>query len=172
MGMLVSGRSKRKVGPWGWGKRWCENVTMGKVADRGRMQVNKALHTCTSCYAYAAMFSSSAGKQTNVKHRRMCRLALVVAYLPFVGRWGGGGGLVHKHEITKMWQCQKDLDKIRLLFSRSHSPKYLPPPMSIPPQGTTVPPHPGGNRHQVTVPPLGGGEPYTTPDQPILVQPN
>ena len=34
---------------------------------------------------------------------------------------------------------------------------YLPPPMSIPPQGTTVPPHPGGNRHQVTVPPLGGG---------------
>ena len=34
---------------------------------------------------------------------------------------------------------------------------YLTPPMSIPPQGTTVPPHPGGNRHQVTVPPLGGG---------------
>ena len=47
--------------------------------------------------------------------------------------------------------------------------EYLPPPMSIPPQGTTVPPHPGGNRHQVTVLPLGGGEPYTTPDQPILV---
>ena len=33
--------------------------------------------------------------------------------------------------------------------------------MSIPPQGTTVPPHPGGKCHQVTVPPLGGGGPYT-----------
>ena len=46
------------------------------------------------------------------------------------------------------------------------------PPMSSPappPPGYTVPPHPGGNRHQVTVPPLGGGGPYTTPDQPILV---
>ena len=31
------------------------------------------------------------------------------------------------------------------------------PPCPSPPQGTTVPPHPGGNRHQVTVPPLGGG---------------
>ena len=32
------------------------------------------------------------------------------------------------------------------------------PPMSIPPPGTTVPPHPGGNRCQVTVPhpPRGG----------------
>ena len=48
-----------------------------------------------------------------------------------------------------------------------------PPPMSIPPQGTTVPPHPGGNRHQVTVPPFGQrGGPYTTPGQPILVLPN
>ena len=28
---------------------------------------------------------------------------------------------------------------------------------TFPPQGTTVPPHPRGNRHQVTVPPLGGG---------------
>ena len=46
---------------------------------------------------------------------------------------------------------------------------YPAPPMSSPPPGYTVPPHPGGNRHQVTVPPLGGGEPYTTPDQPILV---
>ena len=35
--------------------------------------------------------------------------------------------------------------------------------------GESNPTQPGGNRHQVTVPPLGGGEPYTTPDQPILV---
>ena len=34
---------------------------------------------------------------------------------------------------------------------------YPAPPMSSPPPGYTVPPHPGGNRHQVTVPPLGGG---------------
>ena len=29
------------------------------VCVRGRKQVNKALHTCTSWYAYAAMFGSS-----------------------------------------------------------------------------------------------------------------
>ena len=32
----------------------------------GRKQVNKALHTCTSSYAYAAMFGSS--KASNVNH--------------------------------------------------------------------------------------------------------
>ena len=32
--------------------------TFGEVVDRGK-QVNKALHTCTSWYAYAAMFGSS-----------------------------------------------------------------------------------------------------------------
>ena len=35
--------------------------------------------------------------------------------------------------------------------------RYPALPMSSPPPGYTVPPHPGGNRHQVTVPPLGGG---------------
>ena len=32
-----------------------------KDRQKGRTQVNKALHTCTSWYAYAAMFGSSTG---------------------------------------------------------------------------------------------------------------
>ena len=34
---------------------------------------------------------------------------------------------------------------------------YPAPPMSSPPPGYTVPPHPGGNCHQMTVPPPPGG---------------
>ena len=77
----------------------------------------------------------------------------------------GGRGVGSSCPVRPMpWQVCSHYRQARAVRS-----SYLPPPMSIPPQGTTVPPHPGGNRHQVTVPPLGGGGPYTTPDQPILV---
>ena len=45
----------------------------------------------------------------------------------------------------------------------------LPSPCPAPPKGRQPPPVPGGDGHQVTVPPLGGGGPYTTPELPILV---
>ena len=46
----------------------------------GRKQVNKALHTCTSWYAYAAMFGSSTDMMGPRAHQLMYRFV-----------WGGGG---------------------------------------------------------------------------------
>ena len=40
----------------------------------GRKQVNKALHTCTSWYAYAAMFGSSIDTMVPQAFERMYRL--------------------------------------------------------------------------------------------------
>ena len=51
-------------------------------------------------------------------------------------------------------RCNVGNDDVEI---RVVSSVYPAPPMSSPPPGYTVPPHPGGNRHQVTVPPLGGG---------------
>ena len=63
---------------------WLQTSTYSHlVENRGRMQVNKALHTCTSWCAYAAMgapmFGSSADKHAKVKHRHNSNLALVFA---------------------------------------------------------------------------------------------
>ena len=44
------------------------------VARRGRKQVNKALHTCMSWYAYAAMFGSSIDTMVPQALERMYRL--------------------------------------------------------------------------------------------------
>ena len=41
---------------------------------QGRKQVNKALHTCTSWYAYAAMFGSSIDTMVPRALKRMYRL--------------------------------------------------------------------------------------------------
>ena len=48
------------------------------------MQVNKALHTCTSWYAYAAMFGSSASKHINER--------------------GDGGGGLSSHGCPSKWR--------------------------------------------------------------------
>ena len=47
---------------------------IGVPCGLGRKQVNKALHTCTSWYAYAAMFGSSIDTMVPQALERMYRL--------------------------------------------------------------------------------------------------
>ena len=70
----------------------------------------------------------------------------------------GGGGMMfvaecaeHDDDSEMVWDADSG-------GSDSHSSDSRTPPPHVqpPPQGYTVPPRPGGNRHQVTVPPLGG----------------
>ena len=65
----------------------------------GRKQVNKALHTCTSWYAYAAMFGSSIDTMVPRALQCMYRLHLCLPSYPLLAvfcrpkpnNWGGGG---------------------------------------------------------------------------------
>ena len=59
---------------------WAEELSSRDLG--GRKQVNKALHTCTSWYAYAAMFGSSIDTMVPRALQRMYRLHLCLPSYP------------------------------------------------------------------------------------------
>ena len=61
-------------------------MAAGVWGGGGRKQVNKALHTCTSWYAYAAMFGSSIDTMVPRALKRMYRLHRCLPSHPFSGR--------------------------------------------------------------------------------------
>ena len=69
----VGGGYCRLQMPWSLALGVRETVA-GLCALEGRKQVNKALHTCTSWYAYAAMFGSSIDTMVPRALQRMYRL--------------------------------------------------------------------------------------------------
>ena len=66
-------------------KGWMTSlIRMYMACILGRKQVNKALHTCTSWYAYAAMFGSSIDTMVPRALQRMYRLHLCLPSYPLL----------------------------------------------------------------------------------------